>query len=1471
MAVNINPLSAISYTNKDFRAIVEELIDLTKKLTEKWDPSVTNESDPAMVLLKLNAIIGDKNNYNIDKNILEAFPETLTQAVSARSMYNQLAYHMPWYQSATTNIVLSWKGRELLPGEIVEIPKFTMLCNSDSSVVYTLLTSVVFNYETLTNTVAAAQGIMTDLVINGDKNIYLTNLDSNNRIYFGENNIAENEVFITNVGQSAYWTQVKNLQVEHEGNTFYEFGVDVRSGNVYIEFPEDIETLIGSGINVKYLLCDGAKGNVSAKQITKFYEEVSVPIQNSEENDSVLLNADSFEVYNPAASVDGADPQSIRDAYKSWKRTAGTYDTLVTLRDYINAIYNTGIVSNDVVSDRLTDIQCAYKIMTDRAEYSSSIIKTDNEEMTAYDLKLYLLHNPGIIDTVEAFEQSFEMEPDSSEAKADVISSIENQKCILHDFGDLLPNLPCLFRNLYQVQIKVVPQYYLSPTQVDELKRNIVSDLFEVLNSRKMEFGEEPDYYMIYDTIANADERIKLIVLDDFSYTTYATYWDGTQFKSIPVSDFNDPYILTGTIDELNARAKELNNPQRFLFVDSETQNVYKYNLKEKAISTEIYSDKIKHFRKQILAKNILAGVTPLFNQETTFKYTVDQQEVSENTKDVQRLTTFLDISPFGYETPPEAKKYTKDPSQKAEDNIAVYTLKDNETVQFLGPSFKTSDSFAGGCYYEFVKAAATGDEEYIDALPEKFGNTEASSDYEYTLYNGVQIAVNREQSDNKNEYITLYYSDPTNGYSLIPIYETQYKGEFAGKKFEEVKKIWRDENTLIDFSIAIRTERVSFYYKGQTRKILAGESYRLQENDMIAFFWRESSDDSDAPYIYRVYKGTEKKENNIIIKPNFTLEGVSENESTFRGTGLWNSGNNFEGKSDKQIALAVKNLPVGNALSGTKSIDIQEMAQVQYAPNTRGFYFITNDIVLTDDKTETYDGIKLKPNTEYYRIEFTKEADANYYQYILGVDEYFICINKSVMSYEMLSYGSMIRLVLPDGAENQVEDKKVLYVESVAYDDVAQNGTSSFFNIALFPDNAENYPSGLSVILREQQIFNFAGGDSIMITLKDDYAGSNFPKFSTGVWTPVVGFMVKYKTADSTGYEDLPKISDSSIEDENWRGTAILNIDSSSTDSQAINNSLEVPGKETTEANRQSIQQFTINDVKFPKNAPGKTENGAIDESLSEILYLLSSVPITKVGGNNVDISYLNEYGELKNVDVLVYSLNPAFSGLGFDKIGDNILLSVDGNEHTVENIELEMGYKFILGIVNSSSVGFTIIGKKKDGSKFDIKCLTGGGFSSEGKTYFANGTWFFSIDQQNVTDEADRLYSFTITFYNNEKDGNASLLFEELLKCKDNNFFDDVNNKKVYGITSEELLQEVTTLDTVKEVNKESGEQKEVHYFKYNYKVPNDVLIEDPLKGKYFFNENHVFNPYTIGQAQMRMAGYNENDSNIVLINNR
>ena len=80
-------LSNLSYTNKDFAQIYPELLDLAKKISYKWDPSTSDESDPGVVLLKFAALMADKCNYNIDKNVLELFPASVTQMPNARQIF----------------------------------------------------------------------------------------------------------------------------------------------------------------------------------------------------------------------------------------------------------------------------------------------------------------------------------------------------------------------------------------------------------------------------------------------------------------------------------------------------------------------------------------------------------------------------------------------------------------------------------------------------------------------------------------------------------------------------------------------------------------------------------------------------------------------------------------------------------------------------------------------------------------------------------------------------------------------------------------------------------------------------------------------------------------------------------------------------------------------------------------------------------------------------------------------------------------------------------------------------------------------------------------------------------------------------------------------------------------------------------------------------------------------------------------
>ena len=89
---------------KDFYQVYPEIVELVHLLSTVWDPENTNESDPGVVLLKLDAFITDKLNYNIDKNILEAFITSATQEEAVRKICEMMGYDIKYYNSATTKV-----------------------------------------------------------------------------------------------------------------------------------------------------------------------------------------------------------------------------------------------------------------------------------------------------------------------------------------------------------------------------------------------------------------------------------------------------------------------------------------------------------------------------------------------------------------------------------------------------------------------------------------------------------------------------------------------------------------------------------------------------------------------------------------------------------------------------------------------------------------------------------------------------------------------------------------------------------------------------------------------------------------------------------------------------------------------------------------------------------------------------------------------------------------------------------------------------------------------------------------------------------------------------------------------------------------------------------------------------------------------------------------------------------------------
>ena len=123
------------------------MLNLVKNLSYKYDPTASNESDPAVLLIKLAAIIADKNNYNIDKNVLECFPNSVTQEKNARQLFEQLGYTMHWYRGGNAQIAMRWIGDKITYTDeynneypaVFTIPDFTMVCDDENSIIYSIV------------------------------------------------------------------------------------------------------------------------------------------------------------------------------------------------------------------------------------------------------------------------------------------------------------------------------------------------------------------------------------------------------------------------------------------------------------------------------------------------------------------------------------------------------------------------------------------------------------------------------------------------------------------------------------------------------------------------------------------------------------------------------------------------------------------------------------------------------------------------------------------------------------------------------------------------------------------------------------------------------------------------------------------------------------------------------------------------------------------------------------------------------------------------------------------------------------------------------------------------------------------------------------------------------------------------------------------------------------------------------------
>lgn len=636
---NYNELNAVSLspTKKDYYQIWNELIEVSSKLSSRWDPSATNESDPGIVLLKVLTAIADKLNYNIDANTLEAFMPSAAQESSMRKLCEMLGYEMRYYQSASTNVRITFNGTSF-PAlgssgtKAIYIDRFTNIQDAESTINYITLEPVTLTSYVRSATVECLEGELVAVQTDAGNIITLTHLDDNYRFYLPERQIASNGIFITNVGKDSFWTQTSNLNTSLLGSTVYKFGYDSIKGLPYIQFPDDIGSLIGTGLSIYFVRTRGVSGNVSSgflKTMSEpaswsYIKETSTSEVSGEDivGDAAAEASDDwsdleqYSITNLAAAKNGKNPETIDEAYWNYQKQVGTFETLVTCRDYMNKIYQmtksyvdtNPLVSNIIVSDIRDDINKAYTLTSFseqglEMERLSKIGDQGEKKIEYFDLVLYPFQAT-LGQTQKDFEDSFKY---TNTPIATITAGLDSNKTIAHRFRNPDPTDIACIKIYFQISARLTTTSKISYLESIEVQQAAHQALYKEFNLRNLSFGDELPFDTILQVLTLADPRIKNVTLDDPKMTMAVCTVDGEEYP-----------IITNEV-----------------------------------FSSFSEANKSKEFYKQLVLDNVMAGRVALLNEQATFKTSLQELKYPESKSKISttasRLQTTESLLPLAF------------------------------------------------------------------------------------------------------------------------------------------------------------------------------------------------------------------------------------------------------------------------------------------------------------------------------------------------------------------------------------------------------------------------------------------------------------------------------------------------------------------------------------------------------------------------------------------------------------------------------------------------------------------------------------------------------------------------------------------------------------------------------------------------------------------------------------------------------
>lgn len=386
-----NRKKSTNYTARDYESAKEELLNIRDDLTEKW--TSTDESDPGVILIKEMAQAIDILSYNQDKQVLECFPNSVSQLKNARQLYNLIGYKMKWYRSARCNVNLINTYEEP-----VTLQRFSQFSTIDKSITYVNWNQVEIPSNTTNNGLEVETELIQGVVNTPTRkpgyyvpaankpwhDIYNYNIQASavvdRKIEISTKEIDQDHICLID-DNNVEWTLVDSVATQTEVGHFFELRID-EYNQPYLFLVDYWENFNISAFKLFYLVSQGEDGQIQEDSLRQLLSP-AYAVSGLTDGQKVT-NVSTYITFSNFASTWGYDPETPDEAREEATKYINTADTIVTLDDATRFCSRLNGVANCLATDLTNDPGTVYNTYYGDLNQDGSVDALDRELLYEY-------------------------------------------------------------------------------------------------------------------------------------------------------------------------------------------------------------------------------------------------------------------------------------------------------------------------------------------------------------------------------------------------------------------------------------------------------------------------------------------------------------------------------------------------------------------------------------------------------------------------------------------------------------------------------------------------------------------------------------------------------------------------------------------------------------------------------------------------------------------------------------------------------------------------------------------------------------------------------------------------------------------------------------------------------------------------------------------------------------------------------